>query len=299
MVRSRVSPVMSRWEVPAQVSPSVDRGGRAAHSRRPCPAGPGPPAGAGHRWRWPGRPRSRSPATHTTRSGPPTGGRQTRRRLSTGGGWPGRSCGPSTAPPLNASTAAQIRGSRCWRSRASANNCNPVRVETPSAAANGSGVNAATSGVPSPPRASSVASRPGRPVSDQVTNPDSAVAGCSTHHCAASRATGVRPIRRSGLRPRRPARAATPRRGHGTSTGVPFSVVSIMSQSKQTPPTVGPGIGAETGVVEKYFRVFRQPRWLAAVPGCGFRPTRCGCALAFGYACVDGVADPARFHSRR
>ncbi len=39
----------------------------------------------------------------------------------------------------SASTAAQIRGSRCWRSRASANNCNPVRVDTPSAAANGSG----------------------------------------------------------------------------------------------------------------------------------------------------------------
>ena len=29
--------------------------------------------------------------------------------------------------------------------------------------------------------------RPGRPVSDQVTNPDSSVAGCSTHHCAAAR----------------------------------------------------------------------------------------------------------------
>ena len=46
---------------------------------------------------------------------------------------------------------AQRRGSRCWRSRASANSWSPVRVDTPSAAANGSGVNAATSGVPSPP----------------------------------------------------------------------------------------------------------------------------------------------------
>jgi hypothetical protein len=87
----------------------------------------------------------------------------------------------------SASTRAQIRACRCCRSNASASSCIPVIEETPNAAANGSGVNAATSGVPSPPSDSSWSRIPGNPVSLQVATPVSAVAGCGAHHCAANR----------------------------------------------------------------------------------------------------------------
>ena len=81
---------------------------------------------------------------------------------------------------------------------------------------------------------------PGRPVSDQVTNPDSAVAGCSTHHCAATRS-----LASAGL--------AFPDLGLGGEVEQPLrvevsdldrscriNIVSNMSQSKQTAPTFRP-----------------------------------------------------------
>ena len=160
----------------------------------------------------------------------------------------------------SASTAAQIRGSRCWRSRASANNCNPDRVDTPSAAANGSGVNAATNGVPSPPRAASWSGHtPGRPVSDQVTNPDSAVAGCSTHHRAAARSL-ARPAWRS-----RTSASAAKSSSHcasrlETSTRLPFNIVSNMTQSKQPAPTFRPRNRCwNEGLWRSIFEEFLQP----------------------------------------
>ncbi len=103
----------------------------------------------------------------------------------------------------------------------------------------------------------------------------------------------------AGLRSRtsasRRGRAATPRRGSVTSTGVPFNIVSNMSQSNQQAPTFRPGIEAETRGCGEVFS------WLLlhALLGLRFQTNPLWCALAFGYACVDGVADPARFHSRR
>ena len=78
-------------------------------------------------------------------------------------------------------------GNRWVRSRASASSCAPAAGDMPIAAANGSGVNAATAGVPSPPSDSSRPRTPGRVVSGLwVATPVSAVAGCSTHQCTAS-----------------------------------------------------------------------------------------------------------------
>ena len=94
-----------------------------------------------------------------------------------------------------ASTRPLIRGSRWVRSSASASSCIPANVDNPSAAANGSGVNAATSGVPSPPSVSSHWRNPGNPAWPHTATPVSTVAGCSTHHCAASRS-----LRRSATR---------------------------------------------------------------------------------------------------
>ena len=73
-------------------------------------------------------------------------------------------------------------GRRWRRSRASAISCAPADGDMPNANANGSGVNAATSGVPSPPSDSS-ASRAAPP---KVSTPVSAVAGCRSAQWAAS-----------------------------------------------------------------------------------------------------------------
>ncbi len=66
------------------------------------------------------------------------------------------------------------------------------------AAAKGSGVNAATAGVPSPPNDSSRPRTPGRVVSGLwVATPVSAVAGCRTHHWTASSSRRSSTIRAS------------------------------------------------------------------------------------------------------
>ena len=250
-----MSPVTSRWEVPAQSSaPSV----RPAVVE-PDPPGvlallaPGSPTGAGHGWRWPGRPRSRSPATHTTRSGPPTGRPPTRRRPSTGGGWPGRSCGPSTAPPpaprprpRSGGAGAEVQGV--------GQQLQPGQGGHPERGGERFGRERRHQRRPLPTQRLVLGHRPGRPVSDQVTNPDSAVAGCSTHHCAATRSL-ARPAWRS-----RTSASAARSSSHSasrseTSTGLPFNIVSNMSQSKQHgTDTPAPESGLKRGVVEKYFR---------------------------------------------
>ena len=110
-----MSPVTSRWEVPAQSSPPRcrPRGDGAGPPRRLGRASPGSPAAAGHGWRWPGRPRSRSPATHTTPIRSANWG-STEAAPAFERGWVAwailRAFHGATT---NASTAAQIRGSRC------------------------------------------------------------------------------------------------------------------------------------------------------------------------------------------
>ena len=79
-------------------------------------------------------------------------------------------------------TRFQSRGRRWRRSRASAISCAPADGDMPNANANGSGVNAATNGVPSPPSDSS-ARRAGPP---NVSTPVSVVAGCRSAQWAAS-----------------------------------------------------------------------------------------------------------------
>ena len=80
------------------------------------------------------------------------------------------------------STSAHRSGNRCRGSRASAINDIADWVETPIAAPSSSATNAATDGVPSPPREASQSKSPGRPASPQVAAPDSDVAGWRTHH---------------------------------------------------------------------------------------------------------------------
>ena len=139
------------------------------------------------------------------------------------------------------STRAWIRGSRWTRFSASASSCIPAAVDSPSAAANGSAVNAATNGAPSPPIASSQPSA-AAPESAQVAAPVSTVAGCSTHHCAASRS-----LRRSATRAAVSASSASASNQSAsrssTSTGNPCASVSIMSPFQHRPPTFGFGGG--------------------------------------------------------
>jgi hypothetical protein len=95
-------------------------------------------------------------------------------------------------------TRAQVFGSRWARSRASARSCIPVNVDTPRAAANGSGAKAETVGQPSPPRDSSQSPSPGIAASPQTASPVSSVAGWSTHHRSAS-SSFASPARRSAV----------------------------------------------------------------------------------------------------
>ncbi len=102
------------------------------------------------------------------------------------------------------STSRQMRGSRCWRSRASAISFIPVSVATPSTAASGSGANAETAGVPSPPSDSS----PSRSRPTTRRRPRSR-SRCrrwrgATHHCAAMRSLPRSAARASSLRCRAP-----------------------------------------------------------------------------------------------
>ena len=137
------------------------------------------------------------------------------------------------------STSRQILGSRCWRSRASAISFIPVNVDTPSAAATGSGANADTAGVPSPPSDSSTFSTPGRESPAQVATPVSAVAGCSTHHCAASRSLDRSASRAAVFFSSSRARSQSASRS-STTTGCPIASTSSMDQSKHRAPTVRP-----------------------------------------------------------
>ena len=90
-----------------------------------------------------------------------------------------RACQAGTS---NRPTRFQRRGRRWRRSRASAISCAPADGDMPNANANGSGVNAATAGVPSPPSDSSASSA----APPNVSTPVSAVAGWRSAQCAAS-----------------------------------------------------------------------------------------------------------------
>ena len=175
---------------------------------------------------------------------------------------------------LSASTAAQIRGSRCWRSRASANNCSPVRVETPSAAANGSGVNAATSGVPSPPRAASSRAQAGQAGVGPGHEPR--LGGGRVQHTPLGRGPQLGS-----------ASLAFPDLGVGGEVEQPLRVEArnldqtavqhrLQHESIQA---AGTDISApESGLTKGCGEVF--PRVSSTPLGLRFKPTRCGCALA-------------------
>ena len=156
------------------------RGGTAARPTRFGRASPGSPAAVGHGWRWSGRPRTRSP--------PPTRPDPVRQ--------PGvHRCG---AGPVGSMCGCGFKPTRVGSGRRRGL-AGPARVRRHVASC------------PSPPRASSSGTAPaGR--CQTVTNPDSAVAGCGAHHCAAARSL-VRPACLRGPRPRRRGRAAAPRRG--------------------------------------------------------------------------------------
>ena len=137
-------------------------------------------------------------------------------------------------------------GSRCWRSRASASNCSPVRVDTPSAAANGSGVNAATNGVPSPPRAASSRAQAGEAGVGPGHKPRLDGGGMQHTPLRGQPEPAAFGFPASRLRLLGHASSHSASRS-GTSIGAPIASVSIMCTANQTAPTIRPGIGAETG----------------------------------------------------
>ena len=105
-----------------------------------------------------------------------------RRGLGRGGGSGGRPGGPARPAPPADHTRFHSSGRRWRRSRASAISWAPAEGDMPRARANGSGVNAATAGVPSPPSDSSAR----RAAPPDVSTPVSAVAGWRSAQWAAS-----------------------------------------------------------------------------------------------------------------
>ena len=151
------------------------------------------PAGLGLGLRGPRGPRGRRPAIAWATSRSTTTGPQRRVRsascsstqIAPAIGQPVGLAGDPAGLPgrhLQPTTRFHSSGRRWRRSRASAISCAPADGDMPSANANGSGVNAATAGVPSPPSDSS-ASRAGPP---DVSTPVSVVAGCRSAQWAAS-----------------------------------------------------------------------------------------------------------------
>ena len=128
-------------------------------------------------------------------------------------------------------TRFQSIGRRWRRSRASAISCAPADGDMPSARANGSGVNAATSGVPSPPSDSSARGR--RPPG--VSTPVSAVAGCRSAQWAAS--WSLRNAARRSACSASAAASSTPA-GSRSPTSYSSRTVVLMGQAKHRPPTL-------------------------------------------------------------
>ena len=99
-------------------------------------------------------------------------------------------------------------------------------------------------------------------MSDQVTNPDSAVAGWSTHHCAASAAGARRPSStRSSASPANASSHSARGQDLDRSTHQ-HRFRSCVNQPDDT--DIRPGIRAETRSCEEVFREFLQARL-----GCG------------------------------
>ena len=184
----------------------------------------------------------------------------------------------------SASTAAQMRGSRWVRSRASANSCSPDIVETPRAAANGSGVNAATNGVPSPPRASSSGHRPGQTGVGPGHEPG--LGGGRVQHTPPGRGPQ---LGSAGL--------TFPDLGFGGEVEDPLRVevtdldrvaVQHRLQHESIQPAAtdipAPESGPKRRLGRSIFESFLNPAWVAVGEPPGALP---------------GVADTARFHSRR
>ncbi len=215
---------------------------------------------------------------------------RTPRRPWTTRGWPGRPGGPSTAPPPGASTSRQIFGRRCWRSRASAISFIPVSVDTPRAAATGSGANAETAGVPAPPRDSSWCSTPGRASPAQVATPVSAVAGCSTHHWPASRSLPRSSARAPSLRCSSTARRPSASRS-STTTGCPIASTSNIRSFSQRAPLVSRGVNGSWPI--NFREIFDRRTKRDREPPAGVSTRSLGRAAGARHSTSEGAPRPA------
>ena len=176
-------------------------------------------------------------------------------------GLPGRHLEPAEAFP-------EHRG-RWRRSRASAISCAPADGDMPNANANGSGVNAATSGVPSPPNDSS-ASRAAPP---KVSTPVSAVAGWRSAQWAASWS-----LRNSRSRSSCSLAAASSSTATGSRSPTSYrsrTVVLMGLSQASTTDTRGRESPVSTGVSDRDLLViWTAPGWtticsvLASLPSC-------------------------------
>ena len=189
------------------------------------------------------RHRDRRSGSHRTRRRPAAGraGRpRTPRRPWRGGGWPGRPGGPSTAPPPGPRRAARSCGSRCWRSRASAISFIPVSVDTPRAAATGSGANAETAGVPVPAQGLVLMQHAGQGVAGP--GGDAGVGGRGVQHAPLRGQPQLAPLRRRGPRSSSPraGRGASRRRGPRPPPAVPSRPLRAWINPSMRAPTVRP-----------------------------------------------------------
>ena len=147
---------------------------------------------------------------------------------------------------LNASTAAQRRGSRWVEVQGVGQQLQPGQGGDPERGGERFGSERRHQRRPFTTKGFVlVASRPGRPLSDQVTNPDSSVAGWSTHQWAAKPQTrpGAPPssTQSCGLWAKAGSHSASRSQ---TWMEHPSRRFRSCVQANQTPPTVCPGIGA-------------------------------------------------------